>query len=142
MAKKSQELTEAFAEEAPRTDPGEDVQQSHADSVKAKGADAAVGAVRPADSQIRGSFMPGGGAGEDAHTAFDPDTHAQFAATATKEEREQAIEDRKNLNQSVYEKEMQQAQDEARAAVAPPGVFVPNPAPTEAALAAAPPVEE
>ena len=140
---KSPALTESFGGPGgTHAEPGPDVQASAEASAKTKGADAAVGAVAPAESQIRGSFMPGGGAGEDSHTAYDPETHAAYPATATEDERKAAIDKHVAAQQDRFEQAQAEAQDEGRAVAHPAGFSVPNPAPTEAALAQAPAVPE
>jgi hypothetical protein len=121
MAKNSRTV----AEEAESNEPSEESQESLEQARSTRGADAAVAAVRPSESQVRGSFMPGGGAGEDATTEVDPETHAQFPTTATAEEKEQARQEAREKAQREYERDVNDGN--VRLAVARPGTAA-NPA--------------
>lgn len=92
-----------------------------------RGADAAAGVTRPQESQIRGSFMPGGGTGEDATTEVDADTGAQFAASASDEEKESSIKKAREDAQRQYE---QSLNDPDSMTLVPRGVDTTNPNPT------------
>jgi hypothetical protein len=110
----------------------EDTQEVREESAevasRAKGADAAMAATQPQESQIRGSFMPGGGAGEDAHTALDPDTHAQFNASASDEEKQAQIDLSRKQAQERYEAD--KANPDIDLVEIPVGVDATNPNPT------------
>lgn len=108
--------------------PSEDSVESAQVSKQASGADAAMAVTKPGESQIRGSFMPGGGAGEDASTEFDQETHAQFGTGATAEEREAAIKEQRSKAQEKYEADV--ADPDVPLVPLPPGAEASPSAPT------------
>lgn len=75
-----------------------------------------------AKNQIRGSFMIGGGPGEDAVTEVDQETHAQFKPTAPQSEKDRAIAAAKQKSQEQYESDVDDPQ--IVMAVAGPGAVV------------------
>lgn len=100
-------------------------QESAEQSRATTGANAAMAAVQPQQSQIRGSFMPGGGAGEDATTLVDPDTKAQFPAGTPDKERDAIIAQARADAQAAYERDRDDPGVEL--AVVPAGVDTTNP---------------
>ena len=108
----NENLTESFSGPGgTHATPGEDVQAAREAAQQAEGADAAMGvsprkARNVAPSQIRGSFAPGGGAGEDATSLVDDATGVMYPAGTSDEERQRLIDQAKRAAQKQYEDDL------------------------------------